>query len=62
MPSPCTGSRNIRPGFAHFDYVNPEAPKGGLIRFGVQGSFDTFNPYNGKGNRRRPWRTPSKRS
>ena len=37
-------------GFAHFDYVNPEAPKGGAIRFGVQGSFDTFNRYNGKGN------------
>ena len=37
-------------GFAHFDYVNPEAPKGGAIRLGIQGSFDTFNPYNGKGN------------
>ncbi|MCY3671660.1 MAG: extracellular solute-binding protein, partial [Alphaproteobacteria bacterium] len=26
------------------------APKGGAIRFGVQGSFDSFNPFNGKGN------------
>jgi microcin C transport system substrate-binding protein len=30
-------------GFAHFDYVNPEAPKGGTVRQGVLGGFDTFN-------------------
>lgn len=30
-------------GFKHFDYVNPEAPKGGLVRFGAQGTFDSFN-------------------
>jgi microcin C transport system substrate-binding protein len=30
-------------GFSHFDYVNPDAPKGGLVRFGVQGTFDNFN-------------------
>jgi microcin C transport system substrate-binding protein len=30
-------------GFAHFDYVNPGAPKGGLVRFGQQGTFDNFN-------------------
>jgi microcin C transport system substrate-binding protein len=30
-------------GFAHFDYVNPDAPKGGLVRFGAQGTFDNFN-------------------
>lgn len=30
--------------FAHFDYVNPEAPKGGTVRLGVLGGFDTFNP------------------
>jgi microcin C transport system substrate-binding protein len=30
-------------GFAHFDYVNPDAPKGGLVRFGTQGTFDNFN-------------------
>jgi microcin C transport system substrate-binding protein len=34
------------PGFAHFDYVNPEAPKGGRIRVqGPLGSFDSFNGY-----------------
>ncbi len=35
--------------FTHFDYVNPDAPKGGRIRQGVRGSFDSFNPHNGKG-------------
>ena len=31
-------------GFAHFDYVNVDAPKGGLVRLDAQGAFDTFNP------------------
>lgn len=31
-------------GFPHFDYVNVDAPKGGLVRLDEQGSFDTFNP------------------
>jgi microcin C transport system substrate-binding protein len=31
-------------GFAHFDYVNPDAPKGGTVRLGDMGGFDTFNP------------------
>jgi microcin C transport system substrate-binding protein len=35
--------------FAHFDYVNPEAPKGGRITVGAQGTFDSFNPFNIKG-------------
>jgi microcin C transport system substrate-binding protein len=30
-------------GFPHFDYVNPDAPKGGTVRLGVQGTFDSFN-------------------
>lgn len=30
-------------GFKHFDYVNPNAPKGGLLRMSEEGSFDTFN-------------------
>ena len=29
--------------FRHFDYVNPDAPKGGLLRLGAQGGFDSFN-------------------
>ena len=30
-------------GFKHFDYVNPKAPKGGVIRLMALGSFDNFN-------------------
>jgi ABC-type oligopeptide transport system substrate-binding subunit len=30
-------------------YVNPDAPKGGEARFAAIGSFDTFNPFNIKG-------------
>ncbi len=37
-------------GFAHFDYANPKAPKGGIVRFGVEGGFDTFNYVPGKGD------------
>lgn len=36
-------------GFAHFDYVNAAAPKGGVVRVGVVGSFDSLNPYTYKG-------------
>ncbi len=31
-------------GFAHFDYVNVDAPKAGTLRLGEMGGFDTFNP------------------
>ena len=31
------------PGFAHFDYVNPQAPKGGSVRQIALGTFDNFN-------------------
>src|SRR5262249_42129798 len=29
--------------FKHFDYVNPNAPKGGAVRLIVPGTFDNFN-------------------
>ena len=32
-------------GFTHFDYADPEAPKGGNVTFAVQGSFDSLNPF-----------------
>lgn len=39
--------------FSHFDYVNPQAPKGGELRL-VSGlrvsTFDKFNPFTIKGN------------
>src|SRR3990172_2433717 len=36
-------------GFAHFDYVNPDAPKGGVVRMADIGSFDSLNPVLYKG-------------
>ena len=36
-------------GFTHFDYANPDAPKGGAITLPALGSFDTLNPYVLKG-------------
>ncbi len=36
--------------FRHFDYVNPDAPKGGSLRLASQGSFDSFHPFIPKGN------------
>ena len=37
-------------GFSHFDYVNPDAPKGGTLRLAVVGTFDSFNWFIPKGN------------
>ncbi|WP_457936981.1 extracellular solute-binding protein [Mesorhizobium sp. 10J20-29] len=31
--------------FAHFPYVNPQAPKGGRIDYAVQGTFNSLNPF-----------------
>ena len=31
--------------FKHFDYVNPDAPKGGTFRESSMGGFDSLNPY-----------------
>ncbi len=35
--------------FANFDYVNPDAPKGGVVRMADIGSFDSLNPVLYKG-------------
>jgi microcin C transport system substrate-binding protein len=37
-------------GFTHFDYVNPEAPKGGSITLSATGTFDSFNRYAQRGD------------
>lgn len=37
-------------GFAHFDYVNPDAPKGGTFSTWGFGTFDSLSPYILKGN------------
>ena len=38
-----TGAPRLAAGFAHFPYVNPDAPKGGTARQAAQGAFDSFN-------------------
>jgi microcin C transport system substrate-binding protein len=35
--------------FRHFDYVNPDAPKGGELRLARTGTFDSLNPFILKG-------------
>jgi microcin C transport system substrate-binding protein len=39
------GAPKLPPGFTHFPYVNPNAPKGGTVTLGALGSFDSFNPH-----------------
>jgi microcin C transport system substrate-binding protein len=39
------GEPDLPAGFAHLGYVNPDAPKGGSIRHGAPGSFDSLNPF-----------------
>ncbi|MBW8638073.1 extracellular solute-binding protein [Hoeflea sp. WL0058] len=36
--------------FQRFDYVNPDAPKGGEVRVSANDTFDTFNPLLAKGD------------
>jgi peptide/nickel transport system substrate-binding protein len=43
------GEPALPDGHAAFPYVNPDAPKGGQLTKGIFGSFDTLNPFNGKG-------------
>jgi microcin C transport system substrate-binding protein len=43
------GSPKYGPNFEHFDYVNPNAPKGGEVHLAGAGSFDSFNPFIVKG-------------
>ncbi len=39
------GTPRYGPDFTHFAYVNPDAPKGGTLRLGVVGTFDSLNPF-----------------
>jgi peptide/nickel transport system substrate-binding protein len=36
--------------FSHFDYADPDAPKGGTLHLGVLGTFDSLNPFIVRGN------------
>ncbi len=47
------GEPKYPPGFSHFDYVNPAAPKGGTLVLANPDrltSFDKFNPFTMRGN------------
>ncbi|MEO8604475.1 MAG: extracellular solute-binding protein [bacterium] len=44
------GDLKYGPDFTHFDYANPDAPKGGDLRLAGLGGFDSFNPFIIKGN------------
>lgn len=44
------GELKYGPDFKHFDYVKPDAPKGGRARLYGVGSFDNLNPYTFKGD------------
>lgn len=39
------GEPKYGPDFTHFEYVNPDAPKGGRLRMFAVGSFDNLNPF-----------------
>ncbi len=43
------GEPMLPPDFKAMPYVRADAPKGGRIVFGVQGTFDTLNPYAVRG-------------
>src|SRR6266403_2147299 len=43
------GDLKYGPGFAHFDYVDPRAPKGGSVTLSAIGTFDNLNPFILKG-------------
>lgn len=44
------GDLKYGPDFHHFDYVNPDAPKGGKLLQSSIVAFDTLNPFTLKGN------------
>lgn len=37
-------------GFSHFEYVNPDAPKGGILRSEAIGTFDSLNRFGQRGD------------
>lgn len=44
------GTPKYSASFSHFDYVNPQAPKGGVLRLAEPGTYDNFNPIAPRGN------------
>lgn len=48
--SALTGDPGYPEDFAHFDYVNPDAPKGGRVRQADTSGYNSFNPVLQRGN------------
>ncbi|WP_422137954.1 extracellular solute-binding protein [Endozoicomonas sp. ALC020] len=44
------GEPKYHKGFEHFDYANPDAPKGGEFRQAVTGQFDSLTPFVDRGS------------
>jgi microcin C transport system substrate-binding protein len=44
------GEPKYSAGFRHFDYVNPNAPKGGMLTQYTLGTYDSFNRYAQRGD------------
>ncbi len=44
------GELKYGPNFTHFDYTNPDAPKGGTVTLPAIGTFDNLNQFILKGN------------
>jgi microcin C transport system substrate-binding protein len=44
------GDVKYKAGFTHMDYTNPDAPKGGTLKLGAVGTFDSLNPFIIKGS------------
>ncbi|MGH2670155.1 MAG: ABC transporter substrate-binding protein, partial [bacterium] len=43
------GDLKYPPGFKHFQYASPDAPKGGDVKMAAFGTYDTLNPFTLKG-------------
>ncbi len=43
------GTPKYAAGFKHFDYVNPDAPKGGTLVLAALGTYDSFHSYAQRG-------------
>jgi microcin C transport system substrate-binding protein len=43
------GEPKLAPDFKHFEWVNPDAPKGGSLRLSAIGGFDSLNQFTVKG-------------
>ena len=39
------GEPALAPDFQHFPYVDPDAPKGGTVVYGLKGTFNSLNPF-----------------